>query len=114
MNTITCTTIRELNFAKAATPVVIPTGTTIQLYFKTEKPARAYFMHNGIERPLSVSHLHLTVKSSSVKFRKAPSLRAMEKANDAGVMTTVTGAKVEPDGHDEYGAASWLLVMGLI
>lgn len=114
MNTITCTTIRELNFAKSTTPVVIPTGTTIQLYFKTEKPARAYFMHNGIERPLTVPHLHLTVKSSSVKFKKPPGIKAMERASDVGVMTTVTGAKVEPDGYDTYGAASWLLVMGLI
>lgn len=45
---------------------------------------------------------------------KVPSMRKLTKWNDEGVCQTVFGARVEPDGTDEYGAPSWLLAMGLI
>lgn len=47
-------------------------------------------------------------------FEKVPSVRKLEKMSNDAICTTPLGNRVEPDGHDEHGCPSWLLVMGLI
>ncbi len=45
---------------------------------------------------------------------EVPTMEMLEEAVPDGVCTTVLGNTTEPDGTDEYGSPSWLLVMGLI
>lgn len=47
-------------------------------------------------------------------FEKQPSIRRLESMSNDGVCETPLGNRTEPDGHDEYGCPSWLLVMGVI
>ena len=44
---------------------------------------------------------------------KPPSDLSLEKMSD-GAAKSVLGKRVEPDGYDEYGSPSWLLVLGYI
>lgn len=43
-----------------------------------------------------------------------PSFSQLEKMVDAGVATTPTGKRVEPDGYGPDKSPSWLLVLGYI
>lgn len=45
---------------------------------------------------------------------KVPGMSQLEKMVDAGVATTPTGQRVEPDGWGSDGSPSWLLVLGYI
>ncbi len=45
---------------------------------------------------------------------KAPSLKTLEKWSYDGVAKSIGGKRVEPDGYDENGLPSWMLVMGII
>ena len=44
---------------------------------------------------------------------KEPSEKLLYKMSD-GIAKSVLGKRVEPDGYDQYGSPSWLLVAGLI
>ena len=65
-NTIKSVTIRELKYSKSKVPVSIPKGTEIDLYFKEDNNVRAFFMYQGIERPLIISFLHLKIGRAHV------------------------------------------------
>lgn len=43
-----------------------------------------------------------------------PSLEELEEQSNDGVCDSVLGERVEPDGTDEFGSPSWLLVLGMI
>lgn len=43
-----------------------------------------------------------------------PSMDEIDEAMCDGVCMSVAGETIEPDGHDEHGSPSWLLVFGLI
>lgn len=46
---------------------------------------------------------------------KAPkSMKTLEKWVENGVAKSVLGKRVEPDGYDDEGSPSWLLVFGII
>lgn len=45
---------------------------------------------------------------------KAPSIKVMEKWSDDGIAKSIGGKRVEPDGYDENGLPSWMLILGLI
>lgn len=47
-------------------------------------------------------------------FGPAPKIETMEKWSNDGVAKSVTGRRVEPDGHGPDGSPSWLLVMNVI
>lgn len=114
-NTIPVVTLRDLNYSKANPPVLIPAGTNLELSFSEVNHSKAVFHFNGVRHGLLVSNLHKTVKATNgVKFRKFPSMVALERMNNDGICTTVTGLKVEPDGIGEDGSPSWLLCLGLI
>jgi len=55
-------------------------------------------------------NLHKYVKGAT----KEPSEKLLYKMSDAGIAKSVLGKRVEPDGYDQYGSPSWLLVIGLI
>jgi len=54
-------------------------------------------------------NLHKYVRGAT----KTPSMNSLEKMSD-GIAKSVLGKRVEPDGYDQYGSPSWLLVIGLI
>lgn len=43
-----------------------------------------------------------------------PSMEELEEWSYDGVVESVSGESVEPDGHDSLGFPSWLLAFGLI
>lgn len=109
---LTVKTKRELNYTKfPESAVTIPVGTEIQLHFSEVNPGKAYFSYGGFIRTalLVVAHKNFT------KIQKPPSVRSIEKMEwERGACKTVLGNITEPDGHDQYGAPSWMLVMGVI
>lgn len=48
------------------------------------------------------------------KVTRIPSVRQLERWSFDGVAESTLGNTVEPDGRDQYGAPSWLLVFGLL
>jgi hypothetical protein len=46
--------------------------------------------------------------------RKSPSEATLKKWDREGFSKSVIGEIVDPDGYDQYGSPSWLLVYGLI
>lgn len=44
----------------------------------------------------------------------APSVATLQKWSNDSKCKTPTGKTVEPDGVDEYGCPSWLMVLGYI
>lgn len=113
--TIPVITLRDLTYTKALPSVSIPTGTKLEIRFDDDLHSRVSFTYAGMTRRLLVSGLHSSVKSTNgVKFHKMPSIGRLEKMSNDGICTTVTGARVEPDGVAEDGSSSWLLVMGMI
>lgn len=114
-NAIPVITIRDLKYSKGPNPVVIPTGTKLDLYFRENRHATVGFIHDGINRALSVGNLHATAKpTNGMKFHKMPSVNRLQKMSNDGICTTVTGERTEPDGTAYDGSSSWLLVAGLI
>lgn len=47
-------------------------------------------------------------------FDAPPSMDRLERESNDGICETPLGERTEPDGHDEYGCPSWLLVLGMI
>jgi hypothetical protein len=45
---------------------------------------------------------------------KPPSIKCLMRQEYDGIVETPYGCRVEPDGHDEKGFPSWLLVLGVI
>ncbi len=43
-----------------------------------------------------------------------PTMEDLEEMVGDAVVNSVFGNPVEPDGHDEHGAPSWLLALGMI
>jgi hypothetical protein len=67
----------------------------------------------GLEKPIRLSY-SLAHKYFD-EFEKPPSIAKITRDEQQyGVCETPLGNRVEPDGHDEYGAPSWMLVMGVI
>jgi len=54
------------------------------------------------------------IKLSYTSVFKMPSERCLMQGANDGICKTPIGKRVEPDGHDEYGYPSWLLILGLI
>jgi|WetSurMetagenome_2_1015567.scaffolds.fasta_scaffold68019_5 hypothetical protein len=52
---------------------------------------------------------------NAIKITTAePSMRTMNDWEAKGTAKAVDGCKVEPDGHCQHNAPSWLLVLGYI
>ena len=105
---ITKTTTAEL---KLKDGTIYPVGTVFELNWNREKHYSITFAtNNGREVKLSTLRLH-----RYFNVPKPPTLKTLEKWEfDSGTCKTVLGKKTEPDGTDEYGSPSWMLVMGVI
>ena len=45
---------------------------------------------------------------------KMPGLKTLERWSFDGVAKSMMGKPIEPDGYDEFGSPSWLLVAGVM
>jgi len=102
------TTNRDMTYKDG---VVIPSGTPLWVYFTENKLNFLVFDYQGKTR---ATRVELAYKTFGSKFKKAPSMKSLERMSNDGVVTTPTGFKVEPDGTAEDGSASWLLILGYI
>jgi hypothetical protein len=104
---ITKTTTAEL---KLKDGTVYPIGTTFELRWDKERYGTTFATTAGREVKLGTARLHKYFNVS-----KPPTVNTLMKWEfDSGTCKTVLGKKTEPDGTDEYGSPSWMLVMGVI
>jgi hypothetical protein len=100
---------------------VIPVGTKATVLYMGEKaPSMAIlkidYQGNGSRDYQSdpiktaITGLHKYLRG----YPKPPTTASLERMSDAGLVSTPTGQKVEPDGYGSDDAPSWLLVMGLV
>ena len=96
---------------------VIPKGTPFVVSFQRQDPllrtdwagpSGTDYAKKGLN--IGISNLHLYFSG----FSKPPGTRALQHMVYDGIASTVTGQKVEPDGHGTDGSPSWLLVLGMI
>jgi hypothetical protein len=104
---------------KSKSGVIIQPGTIVSITFKENSDQNAYIEMAGLSlnTPASKPYMAIPIKLMNVYFTgcsKMPSMNTLEKASDAGICTTVFGSRVEPDGYDQFGAPSWMLVLGII
>jgi len=101
--------------AKNSKGFELRSGDDVELFFPEDK---LWFTHiykvgsssDAMKMIVQTKNLYLYVKGAS----KPPSLSSLERMVEDGVSKSVLGKRVEPDGTDEYGSPSWLLVLGMI
>ena len=89
---------------------VIPVGTVATVEFKTEKV-------QGIERDFMQITLDDGETYRSTKysvFFKLPSIRSLQNWSNDSICKSVTGKRVELDGHGDDNSPSWLLALGWV
>jgi hypothetical protein len=94
---------------------VLPRGTRLRLTF-FNKP---YVCHiqEVIARPNSnwpIWTLRITSLPRYCSDFVAPTLEELEEQAADGIVDSVAGYGVEPDGYDQEGSPSWMLALGLI
>lgn len=98
--------VRVKNPANPVETLVLESGLNCQIRQTENGLWRCFIPHaSRPEKPYQVR-----VESA---FR-APSLKTLEKWTADGIAKSIGGKKVEPDGHDENGLPSWMIVMGII
>lgn len=109
----TLETKRELSYSKhPVSPIVVPVGVKVDVYWSEKNPSRVYFEYGGHIRATRTAKMKDTFYG---KFSKMPSPRTLEKWEwEGGYCLTVTGHKTEPDGFGPDGSPSWMLVAGII
>jgi len=101
---------KEIKFKNG---LVIPVGTNLAVTFIAGQNVAE--LNGGSAGGVSVG-LKLRCSSLPRYFSrfKEPTTFMLEKWSDDGVAKSMLGKRVEPDGHDDEGSPSWMLVMGLI
>jgi hypothetical protein len=86
-------------------------GTNFELKWLADKPSITVLVaSDGREIKVGSIRLHKYFGTP-----KPPATNTLMKWEfDRGVCKTILGNVTEPDGHDEHGAPSWMLVMGVI
>ena len=56
---------------------------------------------------------NLSTRHGILYFKKMPSMAKIENWVEDSVCLTPLGNRVEPDGYDQHGCPSWLLILGL-
>ena len=100
-------TIREI---KLRSGEVIPQGTEFTLT-GTDRALLALATDGSRAYRLGFRNAN---KNFGLPFMKEPTLRTLERWSNDCVAKTVIGGRIEPDGRDQNGFPSWLLVLGLI
>ncbi len=109
MSTIARTTLQAIPLARKGVSInPIPEGTRLTLTLGERGIATTY---EGRAITLGYRNAHTYFGSP---FTKAPSMSTLGKWTDAGVARSVTGKRVECDGHGDDGSPSWMLVLGMV
>ena len=86
-------------------------GTQVTVQYQRDKPQYAKLVADGDQpRSTKITSLHAFLQG----YPKQPSTSQLQKWEDAGTSKTPSGQTVEPDGVGTDGAASWLLILGMI
>ena len=85
-------------------------GEYVSYFFSEKYPGTIFLL--GTDR-VCLSKCRLASKFLA-GFRKCPTLRTLERWSNDGIARSVLNQKVEPDGWDQFGSPSWLLVYGII
>lgn len=104
------TNSKEIKFKNG---LVIPVGTNLTVTFVAGQTVANLTGGSAGGVPVSIKLRCSSLPRYFTKF-KAPSLKTMEKWSDEGVAKSMLGQRVEPDGYDDEGSPSWMLVVGII
>ncbi len=105
---------KEIRFKNPDIPPV-PVGTICTVSFSDEKHTLCKLnisLPDGTQKQINFAILGLA-KYFADDFTE-PTLEQLGEWVNDGIAETVLGNRTEPDGFDEYGAPSWLLVLGMI
>jgi hypothetical protein len=97
----------------------IVAGTTVTVNFNREDASRMTIEGQGINiKTLAPCTVSIVCKSARwnyyFKGKKIPTEKTLENWYSEGVCKSLAGKRVEPDGWDDVGTPSWLLVLGMI
>ena len=101
---------REIKFKNG---LVIPVGTNLAVTFTAGQMVANLTGGTAGGVPVSLKLRCSSLPRYFSRF-KEPTTYMLEKWSDDGVAKSMLGKRVEPDGHDDEGSPSWMLVMGLI
>jgi hypothetical protein len=110
---INSTTKREIVWKNKQTGEVtfaIPAGVRVHVDFSRKYPSSLFITFNGETKTTRA----ITAHDKLTGITKPPTLRTLEKRGFDGISKSITGNKVEPDGHSYDGSPSWELVLGII
>jgi hypothetical protein len=94
---------------KTKTGVVYPVGSYASVTFPGDGIICLLHLSDGSRMKMYACNLHKYLEG----FDSTPDDDTLERWGFDGVCESVTGYTVEPDGHSEDGAPSWLLALGL-
>ena len=103
----------EINFRNLSTKEItltIPKDSCIEWRFIPDNDARIEIKFEDKVKTLSL----ISASKKLTGFTAEPTLNTMSRWIDDGIARSVTGKRVEPDGHGDDGSPSWLLVLGFI
>ena len=101
---------KEIKFKSG---LVIPVGTNLTVTFIAGQTVAELTGGSAGAVPVSLKLRCSSLPRYFSRF-KEPSLKTMEKWSFDGVAKSMLGKRVEPDGYDEEGSPSWMLVAGII
>lgn len=105
----TVTTKVELNYSKNFGDT-IPAGTELTVNWSARRPNALTFQWKGTNRAIRI----FSIGKKLTGFINQPSFATLEKWNNDGIVKSLTGKKVEPDGFGPDGFPSWMIVLGII
>ncbi len=86
---------------------VLPKGVSVDVFILEDRPTVAILKDGSREIKIRAANLHRY-------FKEFKPCVASERMATASIVPSLTGAKVEPDGWDEFGFPSILLAAGMI
>lgn len=89
----------------------IPAGVSVHIDFSPKLHPDRIYITFGDEIKISRTQF---ASDRFTGISKPPSLKSLEKQCNDGIVKSVTGKRVEPDGWGPDGSPSWLLVISLI
>jgi len=90
--------------------IIIPKGERLTIEPHPASPDQIALCKAKNRDPFRIAYKHLSSLTTDIE---EPDMQEIEDGVFDGECYSVTGQSVEPDGHDEYGFPSWLLVLGI-
>jgi len=101
---------KEIKFKSG---LVIPVGTNLIVTFIAGQTVANLTGGSAGGVPVSLKLRCSSLPRYFSRF-KEPSLKTLERWSFDCVAKSMLGKRVEPDGHDDEGSPSWMLVVGVI